>query len=192
MKKIIISTIILTALLLAFITLEKSTWSMDKAHAKLGFTITHLGVSDVEGWFKTFDATISSYDDDFTDAVVEMTADANSINTDNEQRDKHLKSPDFFDVEKYPVITFKSTKFKKVTDNTYKVTGNLTMHGITKTIELNALCRFGTNPTSKKTIAGFKITGTLKRSDFGLGSSMGSAMISDEVSLIANAEFIKN
>jgi polyisoprenoid-binding protein YceI len=191
-KTATITVIALMALLFSFKITDKATWSLDKNHAKLGFTVTHLMVSDVEGWFKSFDATITSSNDDFSDAVAEMTADVNSINTDNEMRDKHLKSPDFFDAVKYPVITFKSKTFKKVSDNNYKVTGDLTMHGITKTVEFDAMCRMGTNPTSKQTVAGFKITGTVKRSDFVIGTSMSSNLISDEVSIIANAEFIKN
>jgi polyisoprenoid-binding protein YceI len=189
--KKILTIVALTALLFSFKTIENATWSLDKAHAKLGFTITHLMVSDVEGWFKTFDATVTSSKDDFSDAVAEMTADASSINTDNEQRDKHLKSSDFFDVAKYPVITFKSKTFKKAGDKNYKVTGDLTMHGITKTVELDAVCRTGKNPMSNQAVAGFKITGVIKRSDFGIGSSMTSAILSDEVSIVANAEFIK-
>ena len=149
-------------------------------------------VSDVEGWFNTFDASITTTKDDFSDAVAEMTADVNSINTDNEMRDKDLKSSSFFDAEKYPKITFKSKTITKAGDNSYKATGDLTMHGVTKTINLDVRCLIGTNPRSKKTIAGFKITGTIKRSDFGIGSSMPTAMVSDEVQIAANAEFIKN
>lgn len=193
MKKITtISILAVAALFFAFKTTDNATWSLDKAHGKLGFTITHLMVSDVEGWFKTFDAKITTSKDDFSDAVVEMTADVNSINTDNDMRDKHLKSADFFDVAKYPVITFKSKTFKKGIDKNYKVTGDLTMHGITKTVVLDAICKIGTNPSSKQTIAGFKITGVVKRSDFGIGTSMAASTISDEVSITANAEFIKN
>jgi len=191
MKRIIFIVATMIALV-AFKPIDNATWTLDKNHAKLGFTATHLMVSDVEGWFKTFDATITSSKEDFTDAVVEMTADVNSINTEVEQRDKHLKSPDFFDAAKFATITFKSKSFKKVKDNTYKVTGDLTMHGVTKSIELDAVCRIGTNPMSKKTVAGFKIAGTLKRSDFAIGASMGNAMISDDITLIANAEFGKN
>jgi polyisoprenoid-binding protein YceI len=78
-----------------------------------------------------------------------------------------------------------------VNDTNYKVTGDLTIHGITKTVELDAICRIGTNPANKQTIAGFKITGKIKRSDFAIGASMGSGLVSDEVSIVANAEFIK-
>lgn len=183
-------------LLLAFVailsssaSLKKGTWTMDKNHAKLGFTVTHLMVSDVDGVFKSFDAKITSPSDDFSDAVVEMTADVKSIDTGNEMRDKDLRGENYFDAEKYNTVTFKSKTFKKVKENTYKVTGDLTMRGVTKTIELDALCRMGKNPQNQKTIAGFKITGALNRKDFNIGKSAPSAMVSDEVTLVANAEF---
>ena len=194
MKKtaIITSIAAIMVALFAFKTSETAIWTLDKAHAKLSFTVTHLMVSDVEGWFKNFDAKITTSKGDFSDAVAEMTANVNSINTDNDQRDKHLQSADFFDAAKYPTITFKSKTIKKLTDKTYKATGNLTMHGVTKTIDLDIVCLIGVNPSTKKPIAGFKITGVIKRSDFGIGSSMPSAMISDEVAIAANAEFVKN
>jgi len=110
MKKI---NILLALLFIAGSTFAQ-TWSLDKAHAKLGFNVTHLLLSEVEGSFKTFDAKITASKEDLSDAVFELTADATSINTDVENRDKHLKGPDFFDVEKYPTLTFKSTSFKKV------------------------------------------------------------------------------
>ena len=191
MKKIIFVAATAVAFL-AFKPIENSTWALDKAHAKLGFTVTHMMVSEVEGFFKKFDATVTSTKEDFSDAVVDMSAEVASINTDNEQRDTHLKSPDFFDAAKFPTITFKSKSFKKVRDNMYKVTGDLTMHGVTKSVELDAFARTGTNPMSKKTVAGFKITGKIKRAEFGLGASMPEAMLSDEIAIVANAEFGKN
>lgn len=192
MKKILlVSIIVLSTISFAFRATEQATWTLDKSHAKLGFTVTHLLISDVEGWFKDFDAKITSSKDDFSDAIVEMTANVSSINTESEQRDTHLKSPDFFDVAKFSTIIFKSKSFKKE-GIYYKVTGDLTMHGVTKTIDLLAICKTGINPMSKKAIAGFKITGNIKRSDFGIGTSMPSTMVSDEVALIANAEFVKN
>ncbi|MEI6487426.1 MAG: YceI family protein [Bacteroidota bacterium] len=191
MKKLIFIAASAVALL-AFKPVENTTWSLDKAHAKLGFTVTHLAVSEVEGWFKKFDATVTSSKDDFSDAIVEMSADVNSINTENDQRDTHLKSPDFFDAAKFGTLTFKSKSFKKVKDNLYKITGDLTMHGVTKSVELDAIARTGVHPMTKKNIAGFKISGTLKRSDFAIGASMPTAMLSDEIIIIANAEFAKN
>ena len=191
MKKTILIAASLVVLF-AFKPAESTKWSLDKNHAKLGFTITHLMVSDVEGWFKTFNATLTSTKDDFSDATVEMTAEVASVNTDNDKRDEHLKSADFFDATKFTTLTFKSKSFKKVKDNNYKVIGDLTMHGITKTVELDAMCRMGTNPMSKKTVAGFKITGTVNRADFSLASSMPPAMLSEEVAIIANTEFDKD
>jgi polyisoprenoid-binding protein YceI len=194
MKKLpLIATLAISAFLFAFTVVTSTTWTYDKNHAKVGFTVTHMMISDVDGYFKKADATLTTTKEDFTDAVVEMTAEAASINTDNEKRDGHLQSADFFDVAQFPALTFKSTSFKKTkTANTYIVKGNLTMHGVTKPVTLTAVAKTGTNPMSKKTIAGFKVTGTVKRSDFGIGGSTPSVIVSDEVQINANAEFIKN
>ncbi len=191
MKKIFFLAVSVIALV-AFKPIEPSTWALDKVHSKLGFTITHMMVSDCEGWFKKVDATITSSKEDFSDAVVELTADASSINTEDEGRDKHIKGPDFLDVEKFTTLTFKSKSFKKVSESNYKVTGDLTLHGITKPIELDAFCRMGTNPKNKKSIAGFKISGTIKRTEFGIAVPVSSAILSDEIAIIANTEFDKN
>jgi len=121
-----------------------------------------------------------------------MVADVNSIDTDVEERDTHLKSADFFDAAKYPDIIFKSTAFEKVSDKKYKVTGDLTFHGVTKQITLEAIANYGVHPMSKKTLAGFKVTGTIKRSDFGIAPSMPPAMLGDEVNIVANTQFAKN
>jgi polyisoprenoid-binding protein YceI len=193
MKKI---TLIATAAVSMFLCSfrpapESASWSLDKAHAKLGFTISHMTVSDVEGFFKQFDAKITATGSDFTDAKVEMTAQVGSINTDNDKRDEHLKSPDFFDASKFGTVTFTSTSFKKKGSD-YVVKGNLTMHGITKQIELKAVCKTAMNPMSKKEVAGFKITGTIKRKDFGIGESMPAAMLGEEVAVLANVEFSKD
>lgn len=193
MKKVALITLVtISAIFLSFKVVEPSTWTLDKNHGKLGFVITHLMVSEIEGSFKDFDAKITAPKEDFSNAVVEMTAVTSSINTDNEKRDTHLKSGDFFDVAKYPEMTFKSTSFKKTGLKTYIVKGNLTMHGITKSVSLNVVCNMGVNPNTKQPIAGFKITGSLKRSDFGIGSSFPSAMLGNEVTIIAHGEFGKN
>jgi polyisoprenoid-binding protein YceI len=127
---------LLAALLFVAGGVFAQTWSLDKAHSKLGFKVTHLLISEVEGSFKNFDATITSSKDDFTDAVVELSADVASVNTDNEGRDKHLQGPDFFDASKFGKLTFKSTSFKKAEGKTFKVKGDLTLHGVTKPVEL--------------------------------------------------------
>ena len=192
-KQILIATIALTAVLVSFTAATNTEWSNDKSHTKVGFSITHLLISDVEGSFKNVTIKLTSTKDDFSDAEVEFTADAASINTDHEKRDNHLKSADFFDVAKYPTITFKSTSFKKAKEaNTYIVKGNLTMRGVTKPVTLTAVAKTGIHPMSKKNIAGFKITGKVLRSDFVIGTSFAAATLSDEVQIIANAEFGKN
>jgi polyisoprenoid-binding protein YceI len=191
MKKITLIALVAVSLL-SFRLPDTSVWTVDKSHAKLGFTITHLMVSDIEGSFKSFDAKVNASKDDFSDATVELTADVNSVNTDDDKRDAHIKGPDFFDAAKYPSLTFKSTSFKKIAENKYKVTGDLTLHGVTKPVVLDAVARTGTNPMSKKTITGFKISGSLKRTDYGVGTQFPGAMLSDEVIITANAEFVKN
>ena len=192
MKKIILFVAVISTSLLAFKPAASSIWAVDNSHSKLGFEITHLMISDVEGSFKKFTSTITASKADFSDAVVELTADVKSVNTDHEKRDAHLLAEDFFDAAKYPTLTFKSTSFKKVAANKYKVTGNLNFHGVTKAVTLDATLR-GThvNEQSKKEVTGFKITGTIKRSDFNFGTKYATAMLSDEVTLNANTEFVK-
>ncbi len=170
------------------------TWTVDKAHSRVGFTVTHLLLSEVDGNFKTFDAKITAAKPDLSDAVIELTADINSINTDNERRDGHLKSPDFFDAAKFPNLTFKSTSFKKVEGKKYKLAGDLTMHGVTKPVTLDAVL---SGPIKSKGMggkevdkAGLKISGTIKRTDFGVGSA-GGAVVSEEVEIKASGEFAK-
>ncbi len=192
MKKISFVQSAFTIALLSVITLLPSTWTLDTAHSNLRFSVTSLMISEVEGSFKMTEATITAFQEDFADAVVFMTADVNSVNTGEPDRDTHLKSADFFDAAKYPLIVFKSTSFEKQTDKKYKVTGNLTFHGITKPVVLEAIANYGTHPMSKKSIAGFKITGTIKRTDFGIATTTPSAMLGDEVAIVANAQFAKN
>ncbi len=188
MKKIFISAITLFA---GFSTFAQS-YTLDKTHAKLNFTITHLMISDVDGSFKDFSVKLTSAKEDFSDAAVEMTAAVNSIDTDNEQRDTHLKGPDYFDAAKFPTLTFKSKSMKKTGDKKYKLAGDLTIHGVTKQVELDVVYNGSAiHPYTKKTIVGFKITGLIKRTDFGVGAGTPSSILSDEVPLVANVEFVK-
>jgi polyisoprenoid-binding protein YceI len=174
-------------------TYAQTTWAMDKAHSKLGFTVTHLALTEVDGNFKTFDAKVTANKPDLSDASFELTADVNSISTDNERRDNHLKSPDFFDVAKYPTLTFKSKSFQKVEGKKYKLTGDLTMHGVTKPVTLDVTMNGPVtmeNPRGKQEKAGFKMAGTIKRSDFSVGT-IPTAVVGDEVEIKANGEFTK-
>jgi polyisoprenoid-binding protein YceI len=168
------------------------TWTNDKSHSKIGFSLSHMMVSETEGNFKDFDATVTSAKPDFSDAVFAVTIKVKSINTDDEKRDEHLKNPDFFDAEKYPTITFKSTSIKKTGAKTYQLTGNLTMHGVTKVVKWNLAVGGQTvHPYTKKEVAGFKLTGKINRLDFGVGKETGTTMLGDEVSIVANGEFVK-
>jgi polyisoprenoid-binding protein YceI len=189
MKKV---TIIAALLIASAATTFAQTWSLDKAHSRLGFNVTHMGIAEIGGSFIITDAKITSSKPDFSDAVVELTADVKSIDTDNEQRDKHLAGPDFFDAEKFPTLTFKSTSFKKVNGKKYKVAGNLTFHGVTKPVELDVVFNGTAENHQKKTIAGFNISGIVKRTDFGIAASMPAAMLADGVALQASTEFAKD
>ena len=181
----------LVALVLITGSAFAQTWSVDKAHAKLGFGITHMLISEVDGSFKNFDATITSSKDDLSDAVFDLTADVASINTDNEYRDNDLKSDKYFDAAKFAKLTFKSTSFKKVAGNKYTLTGDLTIKGITKPVSLDVTLNGPIeHPRTKKPLIGLKASGSFKRTDFGIGAP-GGAMLSEEVLLIANGEFAK-
>jgi len=169
------------------------TWSVDKAHSQLGFSITHLTIAEIGGAFRSFDSKMTASKEDFSDASIELTAEVGSVNTGNDQRDGHLKSPDFFDAAKYPSFSFKSKSFTKVQGKQYKLAGDLTFHGVTKPIVLDVTLNGTTvNPMSKKVMAGFTITGVIKRTDFGVATSFPAAMLSDDVKLVVNTEFAKD
>ena len=189
MKKIIL----LAAVALMSTSAFAQNWKVDKAHSHLTFTITHLAVSDVDGTFKDFDATIVSSKPDFSDAVVSFTANTASVSTGVDQRDAHLKSADFFDAANKPTLTFTSSSIKPGSSaGHYSLTGNITIAGVTKPITVDLWYRGTiTNPMSKAPDAGFSLTGTLKRSDFNFGSKFGSPMLSDEVTFKASGEFAK-
>ena len=190
MKKIFL---FLTAACATLSMNAQTTWQADPMHSKLSFGITHLGISTVDGIFEKFTATATTTNADFSDVAFEMTAETASINTNVEPRDKHLKSADFFDVAKYPKMHFKSSSIKNTGTDKYQLTGMLTMHGVSKAVTLDLWYR-GTlvNPMSKATTAGFQITGVVKRSDFGIGPNFSPPMLSNEVWITADIEFIRN
>lgn len=184
-----------TSLLLAFLILGTSAlfaqgkWNVDKAHSNLNFTVTHMSLSEVDGNFKNFDATITAAKPDFSDAVFTLSADVNSINTENDMRDGDLKSEKYFDATKFPKLTFTSTSISRINAKKYKLSGNLTMHGITKPVTLE-LTYNGTGQSMRdhKPVAGFKITGTINRTAFGVGNAP-AAIISEDIDIKANGEF---
>lgn len=196
MKKLITP---LAALLMMSAANAQVNWKVDNSHSKLGFSVTHMMVSETEGKFKVYEGSVASKTDmDFTDATVNFSADAASINTEDEKRDGHLKSPDFFDAEKYPKITFKSTSMKLNGKGatSYTLEGELTMHGVTKKVKLTAI---GASKVVKDPYGnfknGFKVTGTINRKDFGLtwnaALEAGGVAVSDEVKIDINIELTK-
>ncbi|MFO0357060.1 MAG: YceI family protein [Sphingobacteriaceae bacterium] len=169
MKKLVLS--LASVAIISFGTFAQTNWKIDNSHSKLGFSVTHLMVSETEGKFKIYEGTVSSKSDlDFTDASIDFSVDVNSINTDDEKRDGHLKSPDFFDAANHPKITFKATSMKPTkVKTTYVLEGDLTMRGVTKKVKLTAI---GTSKTVKDPWGNvkyaFKILGKVNRKDFGL------------------------
>lgn len=174
---------------------ENSKWDNDATHSSIKFTVKHLTVSEVEGRFKTFSGTIESPTKDFNNASVNFTADVASITTDDETRDKHLKSDDFFNAEKYPKMTFRSTSFKKVKDNIYSLEGDLTIRDVTKKVKFAVLYGGTMVDPWGNTKAGFRATGKVSRKEYGLKwntlTEAGGAVVGDEVNILLNMEFAK-
>lgn len=171
-------------------------WVLDPAHSELGFKVKHLMVTNVSGSFKNFSVTAETTDDDFANAVVDFSADATSITTNNEQRDEHLKSADFFDTASFPMLNFKATKFEQSGDDgEYELTGDLTMKGVTKPVKLKV--EFGgiVKDPWGNTKAGFTIAGKINRKDFGLNWNAaletGGVMVSEDVRINGEIQLIK-
>jgi len=169
-----------------------ATWVLDPAHTNINFSVRHMMLSDVTGEFDKFSGTITANDDDPKSVEIEVTIDAASINTRNEKRDMHLKSPDFLDVAKYPTITFKSLKIEPVSDTKWKITGNLTMHGVTKPVVLEV-----TGPTPEVNVMGAvhraaSATTTINRQDFGVAFNKtldnGGLVVGNDVTITINVD----
>ena len=167
---------------------QSSTWTIDKNHSQTNFQIRHMGVSTVRGSISGVTGTIVWDEKDPSKSSVEATIDATTLNTQTAQRDTHLKSPDFFNVEKYPTITFKSTKVASV-NGKLQVTGDLTLTGVTKSVTLDV---DGPSAPIKgqggKMVTGFSATGLIKRSDFSFGPKFAPPMIGDEVQFTIDIE----
>jgi polyisoprenoid-binding protein YceI len=172
-----------------------STWTIDPAHSEVGFKVKHLVISTASGKFTSFEGTVEADKEDFSDAKISFSADIDSIHTGNEQRDGHLKSPDFFDAAKFPKLTFISSQLVHKSGNDYTLKGDFTMHGVPKPVELAVELGGIQKDLYGNTVAGFEITGKINRQDFGLSFSAvtetGGIVLSDEVKLHVNAELIK-
>jgi polyisoprenoid-binding protein YceI len=172
-----------------------ATYKIDAAHSEITFKVKHLMITNVTGNFTKFDATLESSKEDFTDAKISFEADVDSISTNNEQRDGHLKSEDFFAAEKFPKLSFVSSSFNKVSGGEYKLVGELTLRGVCKQIELSV--EYGGTATDPygQVKSGFEITGKISRKEFGLTwtatTEAGGIVVSDEVKLNLAVQMIK-
>ncbi|MEW5796000.1 MAG: YceI family protein [Candidatus Zixiibacteriota bacterium] len=173
---------------------QAEQWKVDPVHSGVHFKVSHMVIAKVNGEFKEFDATLDFDGEDVSTASVQATAKTASISTDNERRDGHLKSPDFFDAEKYPEITFKSKKVIKGEGNKFQLVGDLTMRGVTKEVTFN--CEFnGTVDFGQGIKAGFTATTTINRQDFGVAWSKtldsGGLVAGNDVEITLEFEFDK-
>lgn len=173
-----------------------ANWQLDGAHSEIEFKVRHMMISTVKGQFKNFEVNVQNPNDDLSQGQVEVKIEVDSIDTKNEQRDQHLKSSDFFDGATNQYITFQSTNIAVVDDENFKITGNLTINQVTKSITVDA--EFGgmaKDPWGNDKV-GYTVNGKINRADFGLtwnaALETGGVMVSDEVKFTADLQFIKS
>jgi polyisoprenoid-binding protein YceI len=171
------------------------SWQIDPSHTSVEFTVRHMMISNVKGQFQKTTGTITANGNDPASAKIDVTIDASSVDTRVERRDAHLKSPDFLDVAKFPTITFKSTKVEADGPNKWKMTGDLTMHGVTRPVVLDVE---GSGPSIQvmgHTRAGASATTKIKRSDFGLtwnkALETGGVLVGDDIAISIDVEAVK-
>ncbi len=181
--------------LISTITTAQTNWSFDKAHTKIGFSVSHMVITDVEGNFKSFEGTVEAESDNFENAKISFTVDVASINTDNEKRDNHLKSNDFFNAKKFPKITFVSKSLKKINGKNYKMVGDLTIRDKTKEVEFDVKFNGIIKDPWGNTRAGFGLEGEVNRFDFDLKWNKlletGGLVVGEDVTIYAKVELIK-
>lgn len=183
-----INKIILT-LIASFVMINinaQTTWKVDQAHSSISFSVSHLLISKVTGQFNTFDITAIS-NEKLENPAIDVTITTSSINTNNEMRDDHLKAADFFDVASYPTIKFISKSFEEMENGAFRITGNMTIKGITKTVDFKGkLNGIIDDPRSGGRKAGLELTSSINREAFGIGEGSGS--IGEDVNVIINLE----
>lgn len=169
-------------------------WALDPAHSEIHFKVKHLMITTVTGSFGSFTAAAETENDDFTNAAISFSADTASISTGNEQRDGHVKSAEFFDVEKYPTVSFVSPGYQKAGDD-YTLTGDLTMHGITKPVSLAVEFGGVAKDPWGNVKAGFTLSGKINRKDFDLSwnaaTETGGVLLSEEVKILAEIQLVQ-
>ena len=175
--------------------MAKSTWAIDPTHSEIGFKVKHMMFTNVSGKFNAFEAEIINENDHFESSSIEFKAETNSIDTNNEDRDKHLKSGDFFDVENYAQLTFSGKSIQKLDGNQFKITGDLTIKGETKEVVLDTEYSGLMKDPWGNIKAGLSISGKINRKDFGLtwnaALETGGVLVGEEVKLVAEIQLIK-
>jgi polyisoprenoid-binding protein YceI len=176
-------------------TLARTKWALDPSHSQIGFKVKHLMVTNVRGTFKDINAEIFTAGDDFSDAEIELSINVLSVDTGDTNRNSHLTSPDFFDAENFKEIKFKGISFEKNSASEYDLLGNLTIKGITKRIKLDVEFNGIMKDPYGNRKAGFEITGTINRKDFGLtwnaALEAGGVMVGDEVKINCEIQLIQ-
>lgn len=172
------------------------SWDIDPAHTEVGFKVRHMMVTNVRGNFHDVKGTLEFDESNVTRSSISVTIQAASIDTGVEKRDNHLRSPDFFDVAKYPTLTFKSKNFTKVADGEYKVTGSLTIHGVTREVVLDVEgLDFQAKDPWGNTIMGASASTSIKRKDYGLtwnkALETGGWLVGDRISILLDVELKK-
>ncbi|HEY2040758.1 MAG TPA: YceI family protein [Edaphobacter sp.] len=190
-RSLMAATLAFTSVVCVSAKAQTSTWSIDPGHSSINFEIRHMGVSNVHGSLSELKGTVAYDEKDVTKSSVQATAETATVNTNNAKRDQDLKSANFFDVEKNPQLSFKSTSLSK-SGGKLTLTGDLTMNGVTKTVTLDV---DGPAPpqTDKngKTRSGFSASGTLKRTDFNIGSKYPTAVVGEDVKFSIDVEIDK-
>ena len=175
--------------------MSTTKWVIDPSHSEIEFKVRHLMISNVTGSFKSFEGEVETDGDDFSNAKISFSAKVDSITTGNEQRDGHLKTGDFFELEKYPEVLFTAQGLKKKSDDEYEIEGDLTIRGVTKKVKLSVEAGGIVKDPWGQTKAGFSVKGKINRKDFGLNwgavTEPGGVVVSDEVRLSAELEFAK-
>lgn len=177
------------------IIMATTKWVLDSTHSELGFKIKHLMITNVSGSIKNFTGEVETEGTDFSTAKINLTADMSSISTNNEQRDAHLRNSDFFEVEKHPELTFKSTRVEKTDSDEFALYGELTIKGITKPVKLNVEYNGVTKDPWGGERAGFVISGKINRSDWGINFNgvleTGGLMLGEDVKIHSEIQLVK-
>ena len=174
---------------------NEQTWALDPSHSEIQFKVKHLVISTVTGYFRRFDAKVTTPGEGFANAKIEFTADIDSLDTNNEQRDGHLKSDDFFGVENFPQLKFVSSSFTPLNGDAFQLVGDLTIKGVTREVVLQAELGGEATDFYGNQKAGFEINGKINRKDFGLNwdavTEAGGVVVSNEVKLHLNVQINK-